>query len=285
MGCRRTYEKRQPRALAKRKETLPLTPFQKSVCQLLAQNRSPESHLAGGAALHFEPHSVRFSVDLDYFHDSETRVAHSFEIDKRLLEENGFTIKTDVQFRGYIRGTVKKQSESTKIEWAQDSDWRFLPVLKHPDMGYVLSPVDLAINKLLALVGRDEIRDFVDTIVNCESILPLGAQIWAACGKDPGYSPTGLLSLLKRRGKYRPEDLKRLYLAKEVSLIDLKEKFQSALLDAEQFLTDAPSDQLGCLFFSKSLRTFVQPVFSSPQNDAVPHYGRPGGVIPIVDEN
>ena len=46
---------------------MPLTPIQKKIACLLSQNRSPESHLAGGAALHFEPNSMRYSKDLDYF--------------------------------------------------------------------------------------------------------------------------------------------------------------------------------------------------------------------------
>lgn len=51
-------------------EIMPLTPFQSKVVILLSKNRTEDSHLAGGAALHFKPDSLRFSVDLDYFHDS-----------------------------------------------------------------------------------------------------------------------------------------------------------------------------------------------------------------------
>ena len=50
---------------------MPLTPFQSAIAELLAVNRSPDSYLAGGSALHIEPNSKRYSNDLDYFHDSE----------------------------------------------------------------------------------------------------------------------------------------------------------------------------------------------------------------------
>ncbi len=47
---------------------MPLRPFQAKVALLLSENRTEDSPLAGGAALHFMPNLLRFSVDLDYFH-------------------------------------------------------------------------------------------------------------------------------------------------------------------------------------------------------------------------
>ncbi|TVR57413.1 MAG: hypothetical protein EA421_01035 [Gemmatimonadales bacterium] len=69
--------------------------------------------------------------------------------------------------------------------------------------GFRLHDVDLAINKLLVLAGRDEARDYVDFLEAHERILPLGALIWAAAGKDAGLSPHAILELLKRRGRPR----------------------------------------------------------------------------------
>ena len=75
---------------------MPLTEFQANICKLLAKNRSPDSHLAGGAALHFEPNSLRHSVDLDYFHDSEKRVAEAFALDRDLLQQNGYQVQVEI---------------------------------------------------------------------------------------------------------------------------------------------------------------------------------------------
>ncbi len=61
---------------------MPLTRFQSQIALLLSKNRSEDSHLAGGAALHFAPNSLRYSMDLDYFHDSEERVATAFQADR-----------------------------------------------------------------------------------------------------------------------------------------------------------------------------------------------------------
>lgn len=58
---------------------MPLTELQLIIARLLAKNRTLDSYLAGGAALHFAPNAKRYSDDLDYFHDSVERVASAFE--------------------------------------------------------------------------------------------------------------------------------------------------------------------------------------------------------------
>lgn len=66
---------------------MPLSVFQHEVLALLAEHRTPDSYLAGGAALHFAPNSARVSNDLDFFHDSVARVATAFAQDagKRMM--------------------------------------------------------------------------------------------------------------------------------------------------------------------------------------------------------
>lgn len=47
--------------------TVPLTAFQRQLLAVLSAEPSEDlGYLAGGAALHFEPHSTRFSRDLDF---------------------------------------------------------------------------------------------------------------------------------------------------------------------------------------------------------------------------
>jgi len=263
---------------------MPLTDFQKVLARLLSVNRAPDSYLAGGAALHIEPDSQRYSRDLDFFHDSEQRVARAFEDDHALLAGGGYGVEVDLRIPGYVRAVVRKGGETTRVEWAHDSAWRFLPAVRDPDCGYRLHPVDVAINKVLALVGRDEPRDLLDTVHVHRRVLPLGALCWAAAGKDPGYTPDMLLDLLRRRGKLRPEDLARLHLAAPVDLPGLKVEWREALDGAEGFLRARPPEEIGCLYYSKSQETFVQPGPGDAE-DAVPHYGRPGGVLPAVVES
>ena len=95
-----------------------------------------------------------------------------------------------------------------------------MPLVRDETGGQVLHEVDLAINKVLTLAGRDEVRDFVDILHALEHVLPLGAMIWAAVGKDPGFTPASLLEQLRRRGRYRPEDINRLALAAPFDLAE-----------------------------------------------------------------
>ena len=55
--------------------------------------------------------------------------------------------------------------------------------MKDETFGYLLHPVDLATNKVMAATGRREPRDLVDWVTVHDRILPLGAVVWAAVGK------------------------------------------------------------------------------------------------------
>ncbi len=260
---------------------MPLTPFQQAIARLLASHRTVDSYLAGGAALHIEPQSKRYSNDLDYFHDSEERVASAFEADRTLLTSEGYDVDVRMHQPGYVRAIIAKGTERTKIEWAHDSAWRFMPPVKDERAGYILHPVDLAVNKVLALAGRDEARDFLDIMDLHDKTLSLGALCWAAAGKDPGFTPHALLDLLKRRGRYRPEDFARLRLREAPDLAPLKQRWLAALEQAQAFIDARPPSEVGCLYYSRRLGRFVSVI--DPGDDVVPHFGRPGGVLPHIE--
>lgn len=262
-------------------EAMPLTGYQAELARLLSGNRSPDSFLAGGGAVLLEPNTIRYSRDLDYFHDSEQRVGETFAADRELMEGEGYSIDVEMRQPGYVRAIVNRSGDATKVEWAHDSSWRFMPTVRDERVGYLLHPVDLAVNKVLALAGRDEPRDVLDTLQFHRDLLPLGALCWAACGKDPGFSPLSLLELLRRRGRVRREDLERLDLAVKIDLQALKREWLEALDSVEPFAASRPTDEIGCLYFSSSLQRFVDP---RGVDDAVPHHGRPGGVLPRVVE-
>ena len=75
---------------------MPLTDFQRRILALLASSRTPDSYLAGGAALHFKPNSTRFSNDLDFFHDSVQRVASAFAQDRQTLVSAGLSVEVEL---------------------------------------------------------------------------------------------------------------------------------------------------------------------------------------------
>jgi hypothetical protein len=263
---------------------VPLTPFQAELGRLLAADRSEDSYAAGAAAILVDPRTRRFSHDPDYFHDTPELVASAYETDRQTLLDVGCSVEPELYQPGYVRAVVRRGSAATKVEWASDTAWRYLPVIRSEQFGHQLQPLDLAINKVLAMAGRDEPRDLLDTLHCHAHVLSLGALIWAATGKDPGFSPLSLLGLLRRRGRVRPEDLARLHLAEPVDLQQLKVEWLAALEAADGFIRRRPPAEAGCLYYAIEQQRFVDP--DEPvKGPVVPHYGAPGGVLPrILDD-
>ncbi|NQV72978.1 hypothetical protein HQ496_07635 [bacterium] len=258
---------------------MPLTELQSDILAVISTHRTPENYIAGDTTLHFEPNSTRFSRDLDIFHDALEAVAPSYERDRASLEAAGFHLEIIISQPGFIRAIVRRGTEATQIDWARDSAWRFMPVVKHEKGGFLLHPVDVATSKILALVGRNEPRDYVDALEIIETILPLGPLVWAAVAKDPGFSPTSLLEHLRRQGRHRPEDYNRLDLVKPFDPVSAKQKWMSALEQASNFIASRPPEESGCLYWDVKTSRFTQPD-SKTESNIIPHFGRSGGILP-----
>lgn len=194
---------------------MPLTPFQKEVLAVLARNRSEESHFAGGVVLNAADHSARYSNDFDIFHELAGEVTHASNRDVATLREAGFHVETlsrygewekDSTFR---KAKLTRDGETVEIDWAVDSAFRFFPIERDPQLGWRLHLFDIATNKALALSARTETRDYVD-MVELHQTYPLPAVCWAACGKDPGFSPVSLLKMMKRFARIHPAELDKI---------------------------------------------------------------------------
>ena len=162
-----------------------------------------------------------------------------------------------------------------------------MPLVADETAGPALHEVDSAINKVLTLAGSGEARDFVDVMQAHECFLPLGAMVWAAARKEPGFSPMSLLELLKRRGRYRPEDVARLVLASPLDLTEAKTAWRAVLSAADAFVRSRPHREAGCLYHSVARDCFVapSPEFSLQEQGLVTHFGQPGGVLPRVADS
>ncbi|MBI2438708.1 MAG: nucleotidyl transferase AbiEii/AbiGii toxin family protein [Lentisphaerae bacterium] len=249
--------------------------------RLLAAQRNPENYLAGATILHRDSSSPRYSEDLDFFHDVEESVAGSAELDADVLRRNGYGVDWVLRAPTFYRAVVRKADEQIKLEWAVDTAFRFFPVERDELCGYRLHPTDAAINKLLALAGRREIRDFVDTLYVHETSLSLGALAWAACGKDPGYTPELLLDQMGRHAIYTDADLARLELARPLRLADMKRQWLQAQDQALRLVQSLPASELGCLYLGSNGRPATPdpelPDFSS----LLRHWGSLKGAWPV----
>ena len=225
-----------------------LTGLQRAVCRLLADNRvaSGESYVAGGVALNEVLAAARISRDVDLFHDTDEALAASWRADRRLLEANGLAVVVVRERATFVEAEVSAGGDAIRMEWARDSAFRFFPLQRHEEFGLTLSPFDLATNKVLALVGRLEVRDWVDVIVSDERAQPLGYLAWAACGKDPGFGPGAILEGAARSGRYSAEEVAQLAFEGRPPDASLLGRTWHRMLDAaREIVSLLPPDEVG----------------------------------------
>jgi hypothetical protein len=225
---------------------MPLSDIQIEILRLLASQRDPESYVAGSTPLN--QNAPRYSGDIDIFHDREERVALTAAEDAAVLEAHGYNLQWQRREPAIFTVVVERASEATKLEWVADSDYRFFPTMRDELFGYVLHPVDLAMNKVMAAAGRREVRDLVDLVTIHQSVLPLGAVIWAAVDKSPGFTPEGLIGEIRRNSKYSLSEWRSLVSREPLDPDATMIRIREILTDAEAFVNRMPTARAGVLF-------------------------------------
>ena len=225
-----------------------LTEYQRNVCRLLAAERvaQGERYMAGGAALNDLLASTRVSHDVDLFPDTREAVIASWASDRKRLVQAGYEVRPLREFPTFVEAEVRMGTEGVVLQWVHDSAFRFFPLVEHPDFGLALHPFDLATNKVLALVGRAEVRDWVD-IIHCHSRLQsFGCLVWAACGKDPGLSPEFILAQASRTAHYTRIDYETLaFEGGAPDIHELGRTWRSMLQEARDITSILPEDHVG----------------------------------------
>ena len=253
---------------------MPLTEFQAEVLRVIAANRSVGSHVAGGVALNAAPDTARFSADIDLFHDAEEAVAQASEQDCATLSNAGYAIERQLWEPTYRRTWVERDGHGVKIEWAQDAAWRFFPVESDPLLGWRLHPFDALTNKALAMGARSETRDLVD-LVSYADRFRLAAVGWAACAKDPGWTPVLLLEQMRRNARIDRAALDEMYARIEPT--ELKQRWLRLAEEAEAEILAAArlGLEIGLAFLDKG-----GAVAWHTMPGAETHRATLGGVVP-----
>jgi hypothetical protein len=237
-----------------------LTAFQRTVFRLLAASReaSGESYVAGGVALNELIAAARVSRDIDVFHDTDAALAASWEADRKTLERNGYDIAVVRAQPFYVEAEIVAGAERLRLEWDRDSAFRFFPLLRHAELGLTLHPFDLATNKVLALVGRLEVRDWVGVIASDACIQPLGYLAWAACAKDPGFSPPpAILEAARRPAGYSAGEVAQLaFEGPAPDAAELGRAWHRALDAADEVIARLPVDEAGTCVLSPAGELF-----------------------------
>jgi hypothetical protein len=226
---------------------MPLTPFQKEVMAVLAANRSEASHVAGGVVINAADDSARFSKDFDIFHDSVEELVSSSERDLAALSAAGFNVEkverdnewsNAVSFR---KARVSSDEASVEVDWAHDSVFRFFPVVRDEMLGWRLHLFDIAVNKSLALSARTQTRDYID-MVELTRRYSLESILWAACGKDPGFNPISLFTMVMRFARIDPATLNEIK-ARHLDPVALKQEWITASDQAREEMTALADEQ------------------------------------------
>jgi hypothetical protein len=184
-------------------------------------------------------------------------VARAAEQDAATLPNAGMRVHWQRREPTFFQALISRDAETTKLEWVVDSDFRFFPTVRDDVFGYMLHPVDLAANKIMAAAGRREPRDIVDAVTIHDEILPLGAVIWAAVEKAPGFTPEGLINEIRRNARYTAADFLRIASTPPVDAGVVMRRLHEALIEAEAFVARMPTDKIGLLFFKDG--KIVQP--------------------------
>ena len=225
-----------------------LTALQRAICHTIAVNRKGqgEAYVAGAVALNELLAAPRVSRDVDLFHDTQEALQATWDADRRLLTETGFALRVIRERPSFVECVVSRGAESVVMQWLQDSAFRFFPLVEHPDFGLVLHPFDLATNKVLALVGRLEVRDWLDVISCHDGLQPLGYLTWAACGKDAGLNPRFILHEARRSGHYSQTEFDSLaFSGAAPSLADAQRRWRAILAEAQEILEVLPPAEVG----------------------------------------
>lgn len=257
---------------------MPLTPFQASVLALLAPSRTEASYLAGAAALHLGEQGERYSEDLDLFHTSATAANQAFAADTITLRNAGLVVTLLTEHLGFVSARVSQGETATIVDWAHESAWRFLPLVPLPGGGVMLDPIDLAINKLIALANRREPRDLVDTLYADAHILPFAALVWAVVEKNPGLNPASYLEQFRRR-TLTQEDAAYLRFTGAYDVPEAARRYRALVADADSFIAANTQRAPGALLQDRRTGTFFLPRSASDWAHVREHRGALGGVV------
>ena len=217
-----------------------LTPLQERLAALVV--RLPEAAgfvLAGGAALAAHGLLDRATRDLDYFGAPDAagavhRLADAFE---RAVVAEGFDVSRDRQSSSFIRLRVASEGEECEVDLG--IDYRALdPVSTR--YGPALELRELGANKVLAIFGRAEPRDFMD-LAELTKHFPLAELIGLAADKDPGLDLAVLDEFMQRASSLPREEFELDDDAYE-GLLDTVRNWRTELRRLRELELDGPDD-------------------------------------------
>lgn len=195
-----------------------LTPFQKRILTAIGHSDlAPSFYLTGGTALAVYHLQHRYSEDLYFFADAREAMTGVTTIASEIAQELGAQIEFTRTFPTFVETFLTNQAgERVKIDFAFDTPFRLQPTITDPAYGIRLdSLTDMASNKLAALFGRSESKDFVDIYFICQELMPFAALYEQANQKHVGMTHYWLALAMRNvmKVQFLPRMIKLLQLA------------------------------------------------------------------------
>ena len=180
-----------------------LSPLQEQVAEIVAGlDEAEDFALAGGAALIVRGDIQRQTRDLDFFGLTSSAVDRLVPAVDRALRNADLVVRHIQKSPGFARLVIEKGESRTELDLGADA--RLFPV----DAGRpipVLSGEELAVDKVLAVFGRAEARDFIDLLA-IEPRYGLDRLCQLAAEKDRGFDLGVFADMLHQFDRLRREE-------------------------------------------------------------------------------
>jgi hypothetical protein len=210
-----------------------LTPLQiRALSELGRIAESAPFYLSGASALSAFYLGHRRSGDLDLFTSERPLVRPVSERLWTALKGAGVGVQVVRSFESFAEAVLQTDREQTRVQFAQDSPFRLEPPALRFEGVAVDTLADLAANKLLALYGRAEPRDFVDVYeIVRRGLFEMDRLIDLSGRKDPGLDRY-FLALAFQKAAALPDDPGKLPVAplSPIDLAGLKRYFEQQAL-------------------------------------------------------
>ncbi len=180
-----------------------LNPLQERVAEIIASlDEAGGFALAGGGALIVRGDVQRQTRDLDFFGLTPEAVDQLVPAADRALQAAGFTVRHIQESHGFARLIVESGEDRTELDLGTDA--RLFPV-EPGSLAPLLSGEELAVDKVLAVFGRAEARDFAD-LMAVEPRYGLDRLCQLAAEKDRGFLLSVFADMLGQFDRLRRDE-------------------------------------------------------------------------------
>lgn len=180
-----------------------LTPLQLEVAEIVGGLEEAAGFaLAGGAALILHGVVLRPTRDLDFFGLTADAVDRLLPAVEAALDAAGFSVRRVQVGAGFARLAIESLDDRTELDLAADA--RLFPIERRGPAP-LLNREEIAVDKVLAIFGRAEARDFSDLLA-LEAHFGLEHLIELSAEKDRGFTAELFVQALPRFHRLRREE-------------------------------------------------------------------------------